>query len=892
MEHKNIPIMAVAVWGLCFFALQAQAKYGGGTGEPNDPYRIATAQHLNDIDNHPEDLDKNFLVIADIDLSQFVGTQFNIIGKSYGEAFTGVFDGNDHVISNFTYTHPYVCHSSTCWNKGLFGFAGFGAHIKNTIIRDANIYYLTHRIGVLVGSLSSGTVSNCRVENASLEADEFVGGLVGLNDGGTIKNSYADAYVVGSRLIGGLVGVNDDGSTISRCFSTGDVKGTGDQIGGLLGLNDGMISNCYSMASVRGGSTVGGLVGRNRVHEGNVEDGIIFHCYSTGTVSGGGAGGLIGTDRGNTLNSYWDVNTSCISESSGGFGRTTEQMKQAATYVAWGDCEQVWTMGENDYPRLWWENKPGQFIVSQKLSDFLQGTGTPNDPYRIYTAEELNLVGLYKCEWDKHFLLMRDIDLSDVEYNIIGLPFYGVFDGRGHKISNFTSYYDKSSYIGIFGRVDASSAQIKNLRLANTRLIGDGENIGSLIGGLFNGTVSNCHSENARITGHVYAGGLVGRSKNGHILDCHADADVTAFGGFGGLIGENYGQIERCYSHGSISGTGGSSIGGLAGLNRGFITNCYSMSSVYGFNEHSLWAGGFVGYNKTGAISDCYSTGSVNGAGSKSIGGFVAENRAVVNGCFWDIQTSDCSKSQGGYGKTTQQMKQQSTFTQAGWDFTTPIWTIKQDVDYPKLWKENTPPVALPGPNQIAYAWIDNIADVDLDGLDSYDIDGDNLSYYWSWTVDGITYEAIEPNPTFELPIGEHQIQLIVNDGIVDSDPNYVTITVIEPIKSHLCHIPKVISRQSNKPKIFALVYLPESVTKDTIDSDQPLRLYPGNIKSIIQRIMESRGQGVRVFAFFDKAELMLAVPDDGTVELKVVGQFKTGQYFYGTETVKIVSHH
>jgi len=285
MKHEIIQIIiAMVLWGLSFFTLTAQAKYGGGTGEPNDPYLIATAQHLNDIDNHPEDLDKNFLVIADIDLSQFVGTQFNIIGKDRGEPFKGVFDGNDHVISNFTYIHPFECNSSTCENIGLFSFAGSGAHIKNVMLRDANIYYLTHRIGVLVGSLSLASVSNCRVENARLEADEFIGGLVGLNSRGTIENSYADAYVVGSRLIGGLVGFNDDGSTISQCYSSGEVKGRGDQIGGLLGLNDGMISNCYSMASVAGGSTVGGLVGRNRVHGGNIEDGRIFHCYSTGTA--------------------------------------------------------------------------------------------------------------------------------------------------------------------------------------------------------------------------------------------------------------------------------------------------------------------------------------------------------------------------------------------------------------------------------------------------------------------------------------------------------------------------------------------------------------------------------------------------------------------------------
>ena len=72
--------------------------YSGGTGEPNDPYRISTPNDLNDIGNHAEDNDKYFVMVDDINLAQYTGTQFNII-----DSFRGVFDGNGHSISNFTY---------------------------------------------------------------------------------------------------------------------------------------------------------------------------------------------------------------------------------------------------------------------------------------------------------------------------------------------------------------------------------------------------------------------------------------------------------------------------------------------------------------------------------------------------------------------------------------------------------------------------------------------------------------------------------------------------------------------------------------------------------------------------------------------------------------------
>jgi hypothetical protein len=51
------------------------------------------------------------------------------------------------------------------------------------------------------------------------------------------------------------------------------------------------------------------------------------------------------------------------------------------------------------------------------------GTGESNDPYLIYTAEQMNEIGLHEEDWDKHFKLMVDIDLSaftGTDYNIIG----------------------------------------------------------------------------------------------------------------------------------------------------------------------------------------------------------------------------------------------------------------------------------------------------------------------------------------------------------------------------------------------------------------------------------------------------------------------------------------
>ena len=104
---------------------------------------------------------------------------------------------------------------------------------------------------------------------------------------------------------------------------------------------------------------------------------------------------------------------------------------------------------------------------------------------------------------------------------------------------------------------------------------------------------------------------------------------------------------------------------------------------------------------------------------------------------------------------------------------------------------------------------------------------------------------------------------------------------------------PKVINRISRLPKLFALLRLPEGVTQDQIDPNQTLLLHPGSIESIHQRINQSGSgsyQRTSIHALFKKDELMDAVDHDGRVELKVVGRLKTGQYFYGTDTVRIIS--
>jgi hypothetical protein len=92
-----------------------------------------------------------------------------------------------------------------------------------------------------------------------------------------------------------------------------------------------------------------------------------------------------------------------------------------------------------------------------------------------------------------------------------------------------------------------------------------------------------------------------------------------------------------------------------------------------------------------GTITNCYSTGSVAGTGL-TIGGLVGDNEnGTTSASFWDIQTSGYPYSAGGAGLLTAGMQMMSTFTNAGWDFTTPVWTIEEGTDYPRFWWKIVP---------------------------------------------------------------------------------------------------------------------------------------------------------------------------------------------------------
>jgi hypothetical protein len=624
----------------------AQKKYAGGTGEQNNPYLIYTAEQMNSIGTEPNDWDKHFKLMADIDLSAYTGIEFNIIGTTYENSFTGVFDGNDHTISNFTYK------SDAANFAGLFGRFVKGT-IKDLALVNTNIDAGTgNDVGSLVGMNIDGIIQGCSVQDSMITGENNVGGLVGHN-GGTIINCFSSCNVDGNS-VGGLVGSNEAGR-ISLCYSTGSVSGNS-IVGGLAGRNGiyviavregwyiyGWIDNCYSTCSVKGNVTIGGLVGFNEV-------GNITQCYSNGSVLGNeNVGGLVGKSSAQVNYCFWDVETSGQIISDGGTGKTTVEMKDPNTFMeaGWDFFDQadgphdIWAEPQSGgYPILSWQF-PGGF----GLPGFSGGNGKTDDPYLISTTEELNSIGHNPRLMNSYFKLIKNVDLKNIDFYVIGnemFPFKGIFDGAGHIILNLN--ITGGEYLGLFG-ILTSEAEIKNTGVVDVNIISSEDYIGGLVG-KNDGTITGCYSTGT-VRGHWWVGGLVG---------------------FNGV-----GFITQCYSHCTASGD--QFVGGLLGRN-GYLTFTDDLPLVN--------------------VIHCYSTGAVRG--NLSVGGLIGYNWCTIENSFWDIQTSGQSGVRsGGIGKTTALMQTESTFIDAGWDFmgetengTKDIWWILEGQDYPHLWWELT----------------------------------------------------------------------------------------------------------------------------------------------------------------------------------------------------------
>ncbi|MHC4150209.1 MAG: right-handed parallel beta-helix repeat-containing protein, partial [Planctomycetota bacterium] len=198
-------------------------------------------------------------------------------------------------------------------------------------------------------------------------------------------------------------------------------------------------------------------------------------------------------------------------------------------------------------------------------------------------------------------------------------------------------------------------------------------------------------------------------------------------------------------------------------------------------------------------------------------------------------------------------------------------------------------PIADAGADQTVYAWFDGIAKVILDGTGSYDDDSHPLTYLWGWTVKGNNFTAAGPRPIVELPVGECIIELIVNDGIDDSDPDWVIITVVPPMEASMKLTPHALNLSSHGNWVKAHFVLPEGFVVEDVDANAPAVVEPGQIESDYINVFLNNDGLVEIEATFDRAEFCSIVTGGESMEVRVVGSLTSGQQFYGTAAIKVI---
>ena len=244
----------------------------------------------------------NCTLTADIDLT---GKDWTPIGTDYDNSYKGTFDGGGHTITGLTFT-------TNDEYAGLFGWLNRAGTVKNVVMEGVQItsnQIYGGSIGGVVG-YGWGTIENCSV-SGSVSGTVYVGGVVGVQIGGSITGCSSSATVKGTVDVGGVAGQTNSSATLTACYATGNVT---------IEINP--------AKNIAGGSLVGMNAGSS-----------LLACYATGNVTSTGSstgyvhiGGFLGNNYTTVTACYWKNNH----EQGIGYNKkSTEATKVDGTGVTW-----------------------------------------------------------------------------------------------------------------------------------------------------------------------------------------------------------------------------------------------------------------------------------------------------------------------------------------------------------------------------------------------------------------------------------------------------------------------------------------------------------------------------------------------------------------------------
>lgn len=211
------------------------------------------------------------------------------VGNFTPSAFNAALDGNGFTIRNFFYLPLEV---ATGKNVGFFSENnGLIENVKFSNV-DLGLFSEAASAGIVAG-VNNGTIRNVTVEG-KIEAEQTaqVGGIVGLNQG-IVDSCENRATVVGKTYVGGLAGSSV--SAINSSVNKGEVEGL-DHAGGIVGTITAAssVQGNLNEGTIKGGAYVGGIIGST----GDSVTVNVNSCENLGQVNGASyVGGIIGAGK-------------------------------------------------------------------------------------------------------------------------------------------------------------------------------------------------------------------------------------------------------------------------------------------------------------------------------------------------------------------------------------------------------------------------------------------------------------------------------------------------------------------------------------------------------------------------------------------------------------------
>ena len=439
------------------------------------------------------------------------------------------------------------------------------------------------------------------------EEEDYVGIFGQLRDGGEIQNvGLKNSYFRGRNYIGGVVGENN--GTVENCYNTGNVVGN-KWVGGVCGYNDGTNNNCYNTGKVTGTSYVGDVCGQN-------DKGTLTNCYYLADSETNNNDGTFGKtaeqfasgEVAYLLNGSESTDVAfCQNLDNGEPTDATPVLDSThGTVYQFTNCNHADTYTNNKDAKSGDHSWDDNGFCRYNDSHYAEPEQV-NGVYQIENAGQLYWFAAFVNTEENgtypntsaNAVLTKDIVVNENVLNEDGtlntsgtfrewIPigdyisrYAGKFNGQNHTVSGL--YYDDSGYAGLFSMMNDGT--ILNVGVVDSYL--KSSSVSGAICAWDNGTIENCYNS-GRIYGKEDCGGISGFN-GGIIKNCYNTGTLEGgmdgtLNGVGGICGYNDETIENCHSVGKIENAVGY-IGGVCALNFKVIRNCYFNSDIYTGNR-------------------------------------------------------------------------------------------------------------------------------------------------------------------------------------------------------------------------------------------------------------------------------------------------------------------